>query len=224
VVRIHDRPCLSSKPPAAPDLPQELPPLDGDPALRGLELSERLVEAQDWSAREAESLRLTECRLDNVALDESTLRRARFRDVVVKGGSWANAVASEAELRRVEFRDTRLTGASFANATLVDLVFVDCRLDLSSFRFAKLTRARFEGCRLEEADFYDASVDSTVFSGCSLAGASLAGATFAETELRGCDLTTLGNPERLRGVRMPWADIVQAADVIAAGLGIQVVE
>jgi hypothetical protein len=53
---------------------------------------------------------------------------------------------------------------------------------------------------------------------------SLAGATFVRSELRGCRLESLGNPERLRGVRMPMADVVQAADVIAAAAGIEIVE
>ena len=142
--------------------------------------------------------------------------RAELRDVAIDGGSWANASAVESVLRRVQFRNTRLTGAVFANATLDDVVFEDCRLDLASFRFAKLTRVRFERCRLDEADLYEARFESAAFSDCSLASASLAAATFVDTELRGCDLTAVGNPEQLRGVRMPWADVVEAAGVLAA--------
>jgi hypothetical protein len=67
-------------------------------------------------------------------------------------------------------------------------------------------------------------VKAAVFSSCSLVEASLAGVTFDDTELRSCDLSAIGNAERLRGVRMPWADIVQSADVLAAGLGIEVAE
>jgi uncharacterized protein YjbI with pentapeptide repeats len=210
---------------AAPDLPDELALLEQKPgSLRALELSGHLVAGVDWSARDASGLRLTECRLENVSLDESALPRARVRDVSVVAGSWANADATESFFRRVDFRTTRFTGVSFANATLEDVSFVDCRLDLASFRFAKLSNVRFEGCRLEEADFYEASVASTVFSNCSLARASIAGATFTNAEMRGCDLAGLGNPERLRGVRMPWSDIVQSADVLAAGLGIEIAE
>ena len=187
-------------------------------------MSERLVAGNDWSSRDAVGLRLTECRLDNVALDETELRRSGIRDVLVAGGSWANGDAGEAFLKRVEFRNTRLTGVSFANATLEDVVFGDCRLDLSSFRFAKLSSVRFDGCLLAESDFYEAAVKAVVFSSCSLVEASLAGVTFDDTELRGCDLSAIGNAERLRGVRMPWADIVQSADVLAAGLGIEIAE
>ena len=48
--------------------------------------------------------------------------------------------------------------------------------------------------------------------------------TFVDTELRGCDLTAVGNPEQLRGVRMPWADVIESAGVLAEALGIQVVD
>ena len=224
MVRIHDRP-LSSKPPAAPDLPQDLTALEADPPwLHALELGECVVSKVDWSARDATGLQLAECRLENVGLGSAKLAHAGIRDVVLTGGSWANADATKATLRRVEFRDTRLTGVAFADATLSDVVFADCGIDLGSFRFAKLVRVRFEGCRLQEADFYEASVASTVFTDCSLSGASIAAARFTDTELRGCDLAALGNPECLRGVRMPWADVVGAADVLAAGLGIEIVE
>jgi uncharacterized protein YjbI with pentapeptide repeats len=216
---------LPLKPPAAPDLPHELAPLEKEPeSLQKAELGELLISARDWSGRDATGLRLSECRLENVALDEGKLRRASARDVSVAGGSWANVDAGEAFLKRVEFRQTRLTGVSFANATLEDVVFADCRLDLASFRFAKLAYVRFDSCHMGEADFYEAGIKSAAYSSCSLAGASLAGVTFADTELRGCDLTGIGNAERLRGVRMPWADIVQSADVLAAGLGIEIAE
>jgi uncharacterized protein YjbI with pentapeptide repeats len=118
----------------------------------------------------------------------------------------------------------RLTGAALGNGSLEDVVFADCRVDLASFRFAKLLRVRFESCRLEEADFYAASLTSVVFSNCDLTGVGLAGATFVESELRGCKLAEVGNPERLRGVRMPWSDVVLAADVLALAVGIEIVE
>ncbi len=213
------------KPPLAPDLPLELQRLDEEPpALLGLEVSERVVADTDWSERDATGLRLGECRLDGVLLDGAGLRRGELRDVEIEGGSWANTSAVESVLRRVRFRNTRLTGAVFASATLDDVVFEDCRLDLASFRFAKLTRVRFERCRLDEADLYEARFESAALSDCSLANASLAAAAFVDAELRGCDLTAIGNPEQLRGVRMPWVDVVEAAGVLAAAVGIQVVD
>jgi fluoroquinolone resistance protein len=213
------------KPPATPDLPSELTPLEGEPAaLAGLELSEQLVATRDWSGRDAAGIQLAECHLEGVSLDEAKLQCAGIRDVVVDGGSWANVDATGAVVKRVELRNTRLTGAAFANAKIEDVVFVECRLDLASFRFAKLAYVRFEDCLMTESDFYEAAIKSSIFSSCSLAGASLAAVTFADTELRGCDLTAIGNAERLRGARMTLGDLIQSADTLAAGLGIEIVE
>jgi len=83
---------------------------------------------------------------------------------------------------------------------------------------------RFERCRLDESDLYEAKIESSSLVDTSLVGASLAEATFVDSELRGCDLTSLGNPERLRGVRMAWHDVVDAAGVLAAAVGIKVVD
>ena len=108
--------------------------------------------------------------------------------------------------------------------SLEDVTFTSCHLGLANLRFSELTAVRFEACRLEEADFYDAKLTSVLFQDCDLTQVNLAGATFRRSELRGCRLAGVGNPERLRGVRMPLADAVQAADVLAAAVGIEIVE
>ena len=211
--------------PALPDLPVRLERLDTVPEeLHSLELEQVLLEGLDLSGRDARGLRLVESRLERVELAGAKLRGAIHRDVAVSAGSWANLAGESLALVRVEFRGTRLTGASFANASLEDVVFSDCRVDLAQFRLAKLLRVRFEDCRLEEADFYNAGLASVFFSGCDLSGVSLAGMTVKASEMRNCKLATIGNPERLRGVRMPWPDVVQAADVLAAAVGIEIVE
>jgi len=42
--------------------------------------------------------------------------------------------------------------------------------------------------------------------------------------VRGVDLSGAGNPEYLRGVRMPWADVVNAAAELAEAVGIEIVD
>jgi uncharacterized protein YjbI with pentapeptide repeats len=77
---------------------------------------------------------------------------------------------------------------------------------------------------MEESDFYEAQLTSVTFVDTTLARASLSGATFAGSELRGCDLTGVKAAERLRGVRMPWVDVVGAAAVLAEAVGIDIVD
>jgi uncharacterized protein YjbI with pentapeptide repeats len=204
-------------PPAAVDLPDELDPLDEAPAdLRGLELTGRLLRAHD--------LRIVESRLEDVDASETELPGATWRDVGVTRGSWAGANASSSRLERVAFEGVRLTGITLSSGSLTDAAFVDCRIDLAGFRFTELRNVHFDSCRLDEADFYEAKLASVLFTGCDLTRAGLAGAAFTRSELRGCRLDAIGNPEQLRGVRMPMADVVQAADVLAAAVGIEIVD
>jgi uncharacterized protein YjbI with pentapeptide repeats len=67
-------------------------------------------------------------------------------------------------------------------------------------------------------------VRSVTFEDCDLSGANLSGATFANSDMRGCDLSAVQGAERLRGVRMPWADVIRSAGELAAGIGIEVLD
>lgn len=211
--------------PATADLPGALEAVGEVPAdLRGLELIGRLVRKLDLSERDAHDIRIVESRLEDVEASSAHMPGATIRDVVVTRGSWAGANARSSRLERVQFEGARLTGLAAQSASLTDVAFVDCRIDLASFRFAELRNVHFDDCRLEEADFYEAKLTSVLFTGCDLTRISLAGATFERSELRDCRLDAVGNPERLRGVRMSLPDVVQAADVLAAAVGIEIVD
>jgi uncharacterized protein YjbI with pentapeptide repeats len=211
--------------PAVPDVRGDLAASSTIPEqTRGLELQEEAFVGVDLSGRDVTALTMIEGRLEGVVLSEAIARRMRLRDVVVDRGDWANVDASEATWTRVELREVRLTGAVFAGARLDDVRFVACRLDLSSFRFAQMDGVRFEGCRLEDADLYHAAVVSSAFLSCDLTRVNLAEATFQACEMRDCELQGAGNPERLRGVAMPWQDLVRSTAVLAAGVGVGILD
>ena len=211
--------------PAAPDMTDELEVLAEAPLdLRGVRILEQHLVGLDLSDRNGEGVQLVECRAESVDLSGAALRRSSMRDVVVNGGSWANVDVTEATLQRVEMRNVRLTGAVLAGVSLRDVSFIDCRMDLSVIRFGRLERVRFANCRMDEIDLYEAKLLSVVFAGCGLTNASLAKAAFAACEMHECDLDGIGNPEQLRGVGMPWPDIVRSAAVLAAAAGVQVVD
>ena len=118
----------------------------------------------------------------------------------------------------------RLTGADLAEAALTDTTFAECRLDLASLRMAKLERVVFRDCRMSECDLYDARLTDVVLDGCELRQASLDAAKLTRVELRGCDLSGLQGVDALRGVRMPWSDILENAPLFAHALGIEIVD
>lgn len=198
---------MTVKPPLTPHPP------DVDHPIEQAAAAELLAEAQ-----------LKERELAAVELDGAAVPGLRLMDVVVRGGAWPNLQAREATLERVETTGLDAIGIQLPEASLSDCTFLDCRLDLASFRFAKLERVVFERCRLDEADFYEASLRSVRLDACTLTGATFAGATFDRCELRGCELTDLAGVERLRGVRMPWPDVVQIAGLLAAAAGIEIVD
>lgn len=210
--------------PAPPDLPDELDAVGRPTRLAGQELDLLLLERVDLANEDASRLRLVESRLGTVDLTGASLEHALLRDVLVTDGSWANVRARGVTLRRVRLERVRLTGAELRESAIDDVTFVDCRLDLTSFRHAKLSSVRFQGCRLEEADFQGATLSSCVFDDCVLTRSSWADATLVRSEMRGVDLAGAGNPECLRGVRMPWADVVNAAAALAEAVGIEIVD
>ncbi len=218
---------VASKAPIAPeppDLPDELEAAEPPAKLLGQELELLLLERADLSDANASRIRLVESRLADVDLSGAKLEYATFRDVFVTEGSWANVRATGIVLRRVELERVRLTGAELFGSELDDVAFVDCRLDLASFRSAKLTSVRFQRCRMEEADFQGAAFSSCVFDECVLTRSSWSDVSFTRSEMRSVDLSGAGNPECLRGVRMPWADVVNAAAELADAVGIEIVD
>ena len=126
--------------------------------------------------------------------------------------------------RRAELRTCRLTGAELAEAVVSDVTFDDCRLDLVNLRFAKLERVVFRDCRMNECDFEEASLKDVLFERCELREATFSSAALQRVELRGCDLTGLRGVEALRGVRMPWNDVLENAPLFALAAGIEIVD
>ena len=170
-----------------------------------LELDGYLLRRVDLAAQSAADVHLSQGRLDDADLSGSRLTRMKLEDVAVVRGSWANAGLPNSRLRRVTFGEVRMTGVDLASASLKDVSFTECRIDLASFRFAKLERVLFDRCRMEEIDFYGADLRSVTFLRCVMTKASWAEATLTQSEMRGTDISGAGNPERLRGIRMPWA-------------------
>ena len=67
----------------------------------------------------------------------------------------------------------------------------------------------FRDCRIDLATFAGTTFERTTFDRC---------------ELRGCALDGVAGLERLRGAAMPWADVVGHAGLLAAALGIRVLD
>ena len=77
---------------------------------------------------------------------------------------------------------------------------------------------------MSECDFEEAALKDVLFERCELRGATFSSAALQRVELRGCDLAGLRGVEALRGVRMPWNDVLENATLFALAAGIEIVD
>jgi uncharacterized protein YjbI with pentapeptide repeats len=91
---------------------------------------------------------------------------------------------------------------------------------LSSFAHSSLRRVAFENVNLSEASFLETQLESVHFDGCDLTGADFRGARLKQCTIRGSSLDGVLGVESLRGLTMPWGDLVGSVAALAAALGI----
>jgi uncharacterized protein YjbI with pentapeptide repeats len=158
---------------------------------------------------------LSGAKLTGLFLSECELLRCDLSNAIVRGGS----------ARRTKVEGARLTGLSWTAGEMLDTTFSECRANLATFEGTKFDRVVFENCDLGEADFRRCRLESVTFRGCDLTRAELGNARFTgKSEISGCTLDGLRGVDRLRGVAMPWGDIVAAAGTFAAELGVRLLE
>jgi uncharacterized protein YjbI with pentapeptide repeats len=212
--------------PDPPDLPAQLHELKLD--------REAAADGESWSAVsvvdtalpgvDARALGFVEARLEAADVSGARLANLFLGDCELLRCDLSNATVRNGSMRRVTVDSGRLTGLAWTAGVIRDATFRDCRADMASFEGTRLERVVFEGCNLREADFRQARFESVSFAGCDLTGADIGNAGFQQCSISGCDLAALRGVDRLRGVAMPWADIVAAAGVFAAELGIRVLD
>jgi uncharacterized protein YjbI with pentapeptide repeats len=211
----------------APRVAAQLTPIDlGDGGLHDeLLLDGVALTGSAGDGATARNLEVVRSRLQDVDLAGARLPHLSLGDCVVRGGNLANVAVRGGVAQRTVFEHVRLTGLSWHEGTIRDVTFRSCRIDLASFAASRLERVRFEDCLLVQAELQDARLARVVFERCDLGEADFSGATLsAGCELHGCTLDGARAVQRLRGARMPLPDVVAAAGVFAATLGIGILE
>jgi uncharacterized protein YjbI with pentapeptide repeats len=202
-----------------PDLPDDLEPTDA--------LTEFGLDCAHLDGARHPGLRLVAATIDASRLEDVDLSGAKLpnlgvRDSVLERCNLANADLRGASLRRSLITASRMTGLLWSDGVAEDLEVAESRIDLAAFAGARLERVRFSSCVLGQTDFQGARLKSVAFEDCDLREADLSGARFDDVELRGCRLDGLRGAANLRGVRMPWSDVLDAAGVFAAACGVKV--
>jgi uncharacterized protein YjbI with pentapeptide repeats len=184
--------------------PPDLPPEPEEPDLSAARIAEAELVGVSLAGERRPNLSLVDC-----AMRECDL---------------ANLDARGAMLRRVAISTGRMTGCNLTESKLHDVSISDCRADLVALTASVLERVAFVSCNLAQSDFQEARMDAVVFEQCDLREADLSGARFKSVEMRGCRLERVRGADRLRGVRMPWVDVVANAGLFAGACGVEVLE
>ncbi len=197
--------------------PCELP--DGG-ELDELVLSEALVERHGRDALTTRRIHVQESELRGVTLGEGVATELLLRDARLNGCDLSNIRARRGAIRRVELTDSRFVGFSLSEGKVEDLRVAGGTMMLCSFAHSTFRRVAFENVNLREASFLETQLTSVSFSGCDLTGADFRGARLKECAIRGSSLDGIVGVESLRGLTMPWGDLVGSVGALAAALGI----
>lgn len=206
--------------PAAPKLRKGLQTVDAETFTRHSRWEEVLLQEPDLALLEASLAHLSGCRIEGGDLGEARLTSLSLDDCELVRTNVANAHAERALVRRVKLDAVRMTGLDLTGAELRDVHAEHCRGDLVSFNGGRLLDVAFEDCVLRDVDFRGARLERVRFDRCDLSLADFSGAEFKRCEMRGCTLERARGVQSLRGVAMPWVDVMAAAGVFAGALGI----
>lgn len=204
----------------APDLP-DLEATDLDGSADAVDVSGALVVGTGGAVR-AGKMRVRESELRGLALEPGSTPGLTLVDVVLRDCGLSNVDGREGLMARVEVHRSQLVGFGFARGEGRDLRVVDSSLELASFASATLHNVVFERVNLADASFMGARLQAVAFVDCRLAGADFRQARLTGCAIRGASLDGVLGVEALRGLRMPWPDMLASAAAMAAALGITV--
>jgi uncharacterized protein YjbI with pentapeptide repeats len=205
---------------ATPDLP-ELEPVSLSRS-GPVELSGALVQRDAGDPVAASRVRIIESELRGVTLAADHVPGLTLRDVVLRDCGLSNLDGREGQLTRVEIHRSQLVGFGCSGGRIQDVRVIGTSLQLASFADSRLRRVVFEGVQLSEASFARARLQQVQFIDCRLAGADFTGASLKGCSIRGSSLDDVIGIASLRGVRMPWPDVLDSAAAMAATLGIEI--
>ncbi|HWI21403.1 MAG TPA: pentapeptide repeat-containing protein [Baekduia sp.] len=200
----------------------ELDPATAAPELELVEC--RATALEDQAPLDVKSLDIAECELHGIDFAPGHLSHVDIYNSRLTKCDLSNLTTRRGSLRRVEISESRMLGLGFGACDADDLRVQGGTLMLASFEQARLQRVVFDGVNLRETTFREAQLDGVAFLGCDLSGADFRGARLRNCVLRGSSLDEIVGVDSLRGLAMPWPDLIASTATLAAALGIAVEE
>jgi uncharacterized protein YjbI with pentapeptide repeats len=204
----------------SPDVPDDLPPHDGD-----LDTDERLDGVRlsgSWLNESRDGLEIRRSRLAGVRLTGATLDHLVLEDVVATDCELSGATLNGAVLQRVHFQGCRMSGLVAADLAARDVRMTDCVLDGAWFRMASFERCELTGCDLRGADLYGARLRHTRLVHSQLDGTEWSAATAEDVALHHSSLDDVRGIGALRNLVIGSDQLLSVAVPMLATLGIVV--
>jgi uncharacterized protein YjbI with pentapeptide repeats len=211
--------------PHPPDLPElEARPLLDVDADHELTLSGVLVDGEGLDAIVARRIDIEESELRGVTLAAAKMPGLQLSDVILRDCDFSNVHGRGGAITRTEIHQSRFVGFDISEGRVDDLRVTNASMTLASFARAGLQSVIFDRVNLAEASFMDARMKAVAFVNCNLVGADFRGARIQGCAIRGSSLDGIVGIESLRGLTMPWPDLLESAGALAAAAGIEAEE
>lgn len=208
----------------APIIPDELVDatvsgLSDGQTLGSIRVNERVVSGLVTKSVSIESSIIQGTEISTCRFKQASLSDVIFDNCLLFGSNFDGS-----GFHRVSIKKGMLSGIVISDAVLKDVMFEDAKIDLANFRVSKLRRVHFKGCDLTEADFRGAELSLVIFEDCDLSRVEFANCTMDKVDLRSSDISTISGTAGLKGATIDMSQLISISQVMAAEIGLKVVE
>ncbi|MDO8143605.1 pentapeptide repeat-containing protein [Isoptericola sp. 178] len=215
--------------PPAPPVVDPVALTDLDPGEAGELVAGADLEGREHTAVEADRLELRgaqvhSSRLRGLQAREADLRNLTLTEVVMEQVAVPVVQGIRGRWRDVELRDARIGSAELYESTWQSVRFVGCKLGYVNLRGATLQDVVFTDCQIDELDLVQVRATRVAFDGTAVRRLDVQASTLQHVDLRGADLSELVGTDALRGTTITSVQLAHLAPLLAANLGITVVE
>ncbi len=181
-------------------------------------------EGTDFSGAHAEGHTFIECSLVGATLDEVRLDGSRWSECAWEGVHGVSVSIPEASLVETTIDGCRLAAVSAWASTWRDVTVTGGKIDFLNLRGARLKTVAFVDCVITSLDLQETTVDGLSFKGCTLLEPEFGRGRYADLDLSGAVLRSPRGLAGLRGASLSRLQVIDLADLLAAELGIRVIE
>lgn len=181
-------------------------------------------EGTDFSGAHAEGHTFIECSLVGATLDDVRLDGSRWSECSWEGVHGVSVSLPEASLVETTLDGCRLGAVSAWASTWRDVTVTGGKIDFLNLRGARLKKVAFVDCVITSLDLQETTVDGLTFQGCTLLEPEFGRGRYVDLDLSGAQLRAPRGLSGLRGAALSRLQVIDLADLLAAELGIRVVD